>query len=110
MVATDGWMKYSGEYYWSSGARRTVSFHGYYDHQKGLDHFKFEFRYEWNDGKYFTVECSNINCSKTIALTLNRCEVKHSYSFTPSDEDITYAKEQFNSIYERLTEDMARFE
>ena len=76
----------------------------------GFDHFKFEFRYEWNDGKYFTVECSNINCSKTIALTLNRCEVKHSYSFTPSDEDITYAKEQFNYIYEWLTEDMTRFE
>ena len=109
-VATDGWMKYYGEYYWSSGARRTVSFHGYYDHQKGFDHFKFEFRYEWNDGTYFTVECSNINYSKTIALTLNRCEVKHSYSFTPSDEDITYAKEQFNYIYEWLTEDMARFE
>lgn len=109
-VGTDGWMSYNGEYYWSDGGRRTISFYGYYDHQKGFDNFKFEFKYEWSDGSYYTVECSNINYSPTIALTLNRCVVNHSYSCTPSDENITYAKEQFNFIYEWLTEDMARFE
>lgn len=110
LVGTDGWMSYNGEYYWSDGGRRTISFYGYYDHQKGFDNFKFEFKYEWSDGSYYTVECSNINYSPTIALTLNRCVVNHSYSYTPSDENITYAKEQFNFIYEWLTEDMARFE
>ena len=110
LVGTDGWMSYNGEWYWSDGGRRTISFYGYYDHQKGFDNFKFEFKYEWSGGIYYTVECSNINYSPTISLTLNRCVVNHSYSYTPPEENITYAKEQFNVIYEWLTEDMARFE
>lgn len=110
LIGTDGWMRYNGEYYWAGGDRRTIWFYGYYDHQKGFTNFNFEFKYEWSDGKYYTVECSDINYSPTVALTLNRCTVNHSYSYTPSEGNITYAKEQFNVIYEWLTEDMARFE
>ncbi len=110
LVGTDGWMSYNGEYYWEDGGRRKISFYGYYDHQKGFANFTYEFSYEWSDEKYYTVNCSNINYSPTISLTLNRCVVDHPYSYTPSEENITYAKEQFNFIYEWLTEDMARFE
>ena len=109
LLATDAWMSYNSEYYWENGGRRTISFYGYYDHQNGFINFKFEFKYTWNDGKYYTVECSNINYSSNIALTLNHCVVNHSYSYTPSDENITYAKEQFNYIYEWLIKNMDKF-
>ena len=109
-VGADGWMSYFGEYYWSGGDRRTIMFHGYYDHQNGLDDFIFEFKYEFGDGTYYTVECSDINYSQNVDLTLNRYEIDRSYGFTPSKAHITYAKENFNYVYEWLTEDMARFE
>lgn len=109
LIGADGWMDYYVEFYWPDGDRLTISFCGYYDHQKGFDNFKYKFRYEWNDGVYYIVECSNINYSPSVSLTLNKCEVYHSYLYTPSDEAISYAKEQFNAIYEWLTDDMARF-
>ena len=110
LIATDGWMHYTEEYYWSDGQRRTIFFYGYYDHQKGLDNFNFEFKYEFGGGTYYTVECSDINYSQNVDLTLNSCVTDRSYGFTLSKEHITYAKVNFNSIYEWLTEDMARFE
>lgn len=108
-VGSDSWMSYNSEYYWGDGSRRTISFYGFYDHRKGFANFKYEFQYEWNDGSYYTVECSDINYSPTIALTLNKY-TSDSYLYTPSQENIDYAKEQFNWIYEWLVADMARFE
>ena len=109
LISDDGWMSYDSEYYWEGGSRRTIAFYGYYDHQKQFAYFTYEFKFEWGDGTYYTVECSDINYSSTISLTLNKCVVKSSYSFTPSEKHITYAKEQFNYIYEWLIDDMARF-
>ena len=110
LVGSDGWMSYNDEIYWHDGERRTISFHGYYDHQKGFANFKFTFEYEWSDGDWYAVTCSDINYSSNISLTLNRCVVDSSYFYNPSDDDVEYAKEQFNWVYEWLTEDMARFE
>ena len=107
MVGSDGLMILDEEYYWSNGERRTILFYGYFDHEKGFDNFIYEFKYEWKDSSYYTVECSDINFSPTISLTLNRCTVK-GYSCTPTDKNIEYAKEQFNYIYSMLVEDMAR--
>lgn len=109
LVGSDGWMSYNEEYYWGGGDRRVISFYGYYDHQKGFANFKFSFEYEWSNGKWYSVKCSNINYSSNLSLTLNRCVVDSSYSLTPSDDNIEYAKEAFNRLYEWLTEDMARF-
>lgn len=109
-VAEDGFMTYTSEYYWSgSGSRREISFYGYYDYEKGFKNFIYEFKYKWDDGDYYTVKCTDINYSSNLELTLNKCKVESSIYYTPSDENITYAKEQFNIIYEWLVEDMARF-
>lgn len=111
LVATDGWIRYSTEFYWSNGDRRIIAFYGYYDHQKGFVNFKYEFKYNWSDGNYYTVKCNNINYSPNVSLTLNQCFVDdHSNNYTPSDENITYAREQFNYIYEELTDLFASYE
>jgi len=110
LLGVDGFMSYKEEIYWENGQRRMQSFYGFYDHQKGFETFIYEFKYEWSNGRYYAVECSDINYSPTVSLTLNRCEVDASYGFDISESHITYAKEEFNSIYEWLTEDMARFE
>ena len=103
LIATDGWIKYSTEYYWSNGDRRIIDFYGYYDHQKGFEKFEYYFKYSWSDGNYYTIKCNNINYSPNLSLTLNQCFVYgHSYYYTPSDENITYAKEQFNYVYEKM--------
>ena len=106
---TDGFIYYEEECYWSSGDRRIASFYGYYDHKNGFANFTYEFQYEWNDGNYYTVECSDINYSPTVSLTLNRCVCDHPYYFTPNESNITYAKETFNSIYESLTGYLEQF-
>lgn len=110
LSGTDRWMEYTDEIFWTDGGRRIISFYGYYDNQKGIANFKYEFEYKWKNGKYYTVECSNINYSPNVSLTLNRCVVDSPYSYTVTDENIKYAKEQFNYIYEYLTELMASYE
>jgi len=109
-VAADGWLSYDSEYYWSNGDRRNNLFCGFYDHRDGLKNFSYEFLYEWGDGYYYTVKSDQINYSPTIALTLNRYTVDSNDAYTPTDENIEYAKEQFNAIYEWLSEDLARFQ
>lgn len=109
-VGTDLWISWHEECCWSSGDRRTISFYGYYDPQNEFQNFIYEFKYTWANGVYYTVTCSKINYSPTLSLTLNNCSVNHSYSYSPTQSNIEYAKQQFNRLYEWLTEDMARFE
>lgn len=106
LIGENGLIVYTSEYYWATGDRRTEEFYGVYDNQRGLDNFIYEFKFEWDDGDYYTVKSTDINYSTNVSLTLNKYEVGHSYSYTPTDENITYAKEMFNSIYEWLTEDI----
>ena len=108
-VGCDGWMDYEAEYYWGVGDRKTIAFYGMYDHKDGFANFKYEYKYQWSDGSYHTVTCTDINYSPTISLTLNKC-ISDSYMCNPTQENIDYAKSNFNFIYEWLTEDMARFE
>ena len=109
VVGCDGWIDFTSELYWEGGDRRNVRFYGTYDHKKGFSDFIFEYKYQWGDGSYHTVTCSDINYSPTISLTLNKY-VSNSYRHTPTQENIDYAKERFNFIYEWLTSDIARFE
>lgn len=110
LVGSDAFIVYTSNIYWESGDRRTINFYGYYDHKYGLDNFIYEFEYNFDNGKFYTVECTDINYSPTVSLTLNRCVLGEcSYSYTPPESAITYAKEQFNNIYEWLTEDIGRF-
>ncbi len=109
-IGCDGWMDYEGEYYWANGDRRIVSFYGYYDHEDGFANFIYQFKYSWGDGDHYTLTSKNINYSPNISLTLNKYVVDSSYGYYPASDNIDYAKEQFNIIYEWLTEDMARFQ
>lgn len=108
-VSADGWMSFRSEYYWGSGERRTLSFYGFYDNKDKFDNFTFEFRYEFNNGNYWEVFCDDINYSPTISLTLNKCQSRSNFT-TLTTEDINYAKDGFNNVYEWLISDMARFE
>lgn len=110
LAGTDSWMKYSAEFYWEGGERRTISFYGYFDHREKFANFKYEFKYELANGNYYTVKCSEINYSPNVSLTLNRCEVDSSYYYNPTIEDITYAKEQFNYVYEIMLGVLAPYE
>lgn len=101
--AADGFISYYSEFYWEDGDRREVWFYGYYDYKKEFENFKYEFSYKYGDGGYYQIECSQINYSANTALTLNKYKVASS-SFKPSDSNITYAKEQFNVVYEFFAE------
>ena len=110
LVSTDGYISYETEFYWSDGGRRNIKFYGYYDHQKGFANFQYDFKYTWSSGTYYTIKCTNINYSPTLSLTLNQCYVyDHSYGYTPSDENITYVKEQFNYVYENMVDMMKNY-
>ena len=64
--------------------------------------------FEWEDGDGFTLKSTDINYSDNIDLTLNNYETTDlGYVIIPAH--IQYAKEQFNIIYDWLTQDMARF-
>ena len=101
-VCADGFISLETEYYWSTGGHRSIKLYGYYNHKTGLSDFAFEFRYEWQNNSYYTVKCDKINYSTTASLSLNKCVTGG--SFTPSNDNITYAKEQFNYLYEWLDE------
>lgn len=68
----------------------------------GFDNFIFEFKYTWENGQYYTVQSTNINYSTNIDLTLNDYITDSSYSYTITSENIVYAREQFNYVYETL--------
>lgn len=102
-VAANGFISYADEIYWENGSRRVSDLYGYYNHKTGLSDLVFDFYYEWSSGQSYTVTCDKINYSPTVSLTLNKCVVKGS-NCTPSDSNIKYAKERFNSYYEWLDE------
>ena len=54
------------------------------------------------NGQYYTVKSTNINYSTNIYLTLNDYTTDSSFTYTISEEDIMYAREQFNNVYEML--------
>lgn len=54
------------------------------------------------NGQYYTVQSTNINYSTNIDLTLNDYITDSSYSYTITAENIVYAREQFNYVYETL--------
>ena len=103
-ICSDFWVRSSHEWFWDTGGRSTMSLYGYYDNTRGIADFSFYFKWEWKDGSYYTVESSHINYSPNVALTLNRYEVTHSNSIVVTDDNINYAKNVFNSLYEYLTQ------
>jgi len=109
-IDSDMWIEFEETYYWETGDRKEISFYGYYSVTEKLKNFTYEFKYTWEDGKYYTLTSDNINYSSNIGLTLNQYTTTKSYGYVISTSNIEYAKENFNSIYEWLTEDMARFE
>jgi len=109
-VWSDGHIFYHDDIYWENGDRRTQFFNGLYDYKNKFADFTYKFEYVWNDGGYYSIKSTEINYSPTIALTLNKYEIDYPYSYTPSQDDIEYAKERFNYIYEWLSENMAEYE
>ncbi len=107
-IGSDGFIYYTEEFYWGVGDRRTQSFYGIYDHKKGFANFTFEFKYQWADGSYYTIVSDDINYSSNISLTLNKYN-SNSYKCDVTQENIDYAKRNFNVIYEWLVHDIARF-
>ncbi len=104
-IDSNGWMSNETTYYWGNGDRRVIKFYGYWSHSDGLNNFIYEFTYTWGSGGSHTLKSTNINYSTNLALTLNQ----YTTTGNPSSSNIEYAKEQFNYIYEWLTNDMARF-
>lgn len=96
------YMQLSTDYYWASGGRRKINLYGYWNPVFGFSSFVYEMKYTYKSGSYYTVKSSKINFSENIELTLNNYVIDKSYSITITDEDITYAKMQFNSIYKTL--------
>ena len=106
---SDGFITYNDEIYWESSGRRTVSFYGFYDDIEQFDNFIYEFKYTWNDGKWYSVTSTDINYSPNTSLTLNKYTLDSSYRYTPSDSNIEYFKECFNGTYEWLTDWMSSY-
>lgn len=99
---SDFYMCISTDIYWAGGDRREISLYGYWSPTVGFDNFIFEFKYTWANGQYYTVQSTNINYSTNIDLTLNDYITDSSYSYTITAENIVYAREQFNYVYETL--------
>jgi len=107
-VSSNGFMSYHSTYYWDDGSRREMSFYGYYSNTRGLDNFVFEYKYTFSDGEVNEIRCDDINYSSNLSLTLNKAYVVDAPYYYKISEDM-YLKEQFNSLYEWLRDDMARF-
>ncbi len=91
------------EYYWASGARKEMGLFGYWDENGGFDFF-YNFTYTFESGAYYTITSSDVNYSENVDLTLKNYEIEgkqsNGYStYTPTQSNITYAKENFNSMY-----------
>ena len=99
---SDFYMSINTDIYWANGDRREIHLFGYWSPFVGFDNFIFEFEYTLANGQYYTVKSTNINYSTNIYLTLNDYTTDSSFTYTISEEDITYAREQFNYVYEML--------
>ncbi len=110
IIDSDGWMSYKSNYYWANSGRREIEFSGYYSNRDGLRNFTYDFKFTWSPTSWYTVKSTNINYSENIQLTLNNYSTTKAFNNTISSRNIEYAKEQFNYVYEWLTNDMARFE
>jgi hypothetical protein len=103
-------MSYTEDFYWESQGRREQSFSGYYSHTEKLKNFTYEFKYTWSSNEWYSLTSDSINYSSNIGLTLNRYTTSSSYSINITQDNIDYAKEQFNYVYEWLIEGLAIFE
>lgn len=99
---SDFYMCVNTDIYWANGDRREINLFGYWSPFVGFDNFIFEFKYTLANGQYYTVKSTNINYSTNIYLTLNDYTTDSSFTYTISEEDIMYAREQFNNVYEML--------
>ena len=107
-VSSDGFMSYNEMIYWNGGARREISFYGYYSNTRGLDNFVFEYKYRYENGVVEEICCDDINYSPNLSLTLYKAYVVDApYSYKISEDE--YMKGEFNDTYEWLRDDMARF-
>lgn len=110
-VCSDGLMQYTTDYYWADGSRRTINFYGYYSDTFEFSSFIYEFHFEWETGAYYEIYCDNINYSSTVSLTLKNAVISDkSYGYTVTENNITYAKEQFNYMFEDLSDYMSKYE
>lgn len=109
-IDSDMWMEFEETYYWDSGDRKTTKFYGFWSTNDGIDNFTFDFKYEWSDGVSYTIFSNNINYSENINLTLNDYSYTISYGYDLLESNVEYAKENFNSIYIWLLNDIERFE
>lgn len=109
-IFSDGLLLYNTDYYWADGSRRILSFYGYYSDIYEFSMFTFEFYYKWSSGDFYEIYCDNINYSQNISLTLKNAQVSDkSYGYIVSDSNISYAKEQFNYMFEYLKSYMSQY-
>ena len=101
---SDKFMSVSSEYYWDDGDKRELKLYGYWSPVFGFNDFIFEFNYSWDRGTFYSLVSSGINYSENLNLTLNNYSTNCSYGYTVTEDDISYAKEQFNYMYSSLVE------
>ena len=102
---SDGYMLFTNEALWENGETRKIAFGGYYTDKKGFSDFEYLIYCEYANGEYFSIYSNDINYSPTISLTLTTYEIEEvSEGIEVSAEEIQYAKEQFNCVYELLNE------
>ena len=90
------------EIFWGNGHAREEKLYGYWSPSNGFNNLQFDFKYSFSRSSYYAVTSPKINYSQNIDLTLHTYETAKSSGYTITQEDITYAKEQFNSLYEWL--------
>lgn len=109
-VCCDGYIEYESQYFWADGSKRTIQLFGSYA-DENIANLRYRFRYQWSDYTFYTIYCDEINYSSNADLTLKDCYVYDtSYGYKPSDDNLSYAKKQFNYAYEWLTSRFARYE
>lgn len=106
-IDSDGYINYFTNYFWGSGSsvgsRRENSLKGYYSNLEGINNLNYNFKYTFSNKSYYGLESKKINYSKNLKLTLNNYTTsKSTGSWSISEENIEYAKEQFNYMYEYL--------
>jgi len=96
------WLDFSGgldsEVNWSNGDKRVIKFIGNYSHERGILDMRFLISYVYKNGRKIALESHNINYSTNINLTLNTYFIPQSFS-KPTDAEILYIKETFNTHY-----------
>ena len=84
---------------WGDGMTMAELLYGNY--MEGWDSFCYVFGYEWADGSGYYVYSEHINYSLTIDATLRNYEVESIKNYVPTQDNIRYTKEQFNSLYKK---------